>query len=440
VRLEEIEPGDEVTLRTDRTGAVAEVVEARAAGSAVPLPEPARDLRITSFTHDAEGMLRAGSQVRVTLTATPGAVATFDAGTLAKDVPLREDPQRPGRYTGVLTVPKGVTAKEIPVIAQLKSGDRTAPLVQAGTLLDVDSEPPAIAEAAPTDRARVKGLQPDIYAEISDGAGSGLDERSLRMTVRGKDVSEDVKLTRRFLLYTPTEELTPGPVPVAITIKDLAGNPNQLSWTFSVERAPASVQSVTHDGDRPLRAGDVLTVTVKGQPRGRGTFDVGEVAQDVPLREVEPGVYEGRYTVRQGDQADKAPVTVHFTTAAGDRVKHEATAPVNVVTQAARAPVITAPEDEIRLSDGLIVEGTAAPGAKVVVEVNFSGKAFGALPLKGTFGSQEATADRNGRWKTEPFTVRLPLGVRRPELTIEAVAVDAAGTESEPTTVTVSTR
>jgi hypothetical protein len=440
VRLEEIEPGDEVTLRVDRTGAVAEVVDARAAADAVPLPEPARDIRITSFTHDAEGTLRGGSQVRVTLVGTPRGTATFDAGALAKDAVLREDAQRPGRYTGVITVPKGITAKEIPVVGQLRSGNRTAPLVQAAALLDVDSEPPAISDAAPADQARVRGLQPDIYAEISDGAGSGLDERSLRMTVRGKDVSEDVKVTRRFLLYTPQEELTPGAVPVTITIKDLAGNENRLAWSFTVERAPAAIQSVSHDGDRPLRAGDVLTVTVKAEPRGRGTFDVGAVARDLPLRETAAGVYEGRYTVRQGDQAVKAPVTVNFVTAGGDRVRHEATAPVNVVTQAARAPVISAPRDEVRLRDDLIVEGTAAPGSKVIVEVTYSGRAFGALPLKGTFGSQEVTADRDGRWTTEPFEVRLPLGVRRPELTISAVAVDAAGTESEPTTVTVSGR
>jgi hypothetical protein len=439
VTLNELQIGDQVKLRLDETGTTAEVVEA-AAAIELPDPTPARDLRIQSFTHNGTGTLRSGAQLRLSLVGTPGATATFDVGSLAKNQPLKEDPAQPGHYSGTFVVPKGTTAKSVPVIAQLKVGTRSAPLIQAGALLNVDSEAPLISEATPGNNADTVNQSPDIYVELTDGAGSGLDRESLRVTVRGKDVTEDVKVTPRFLLYTPPAALTPGPVPVTVRARDKAGNETAASWTFTIKPGTDAIQSVTHNASKSLAAGDVITVTVRGQAKGRATFSIGDLAEGVPMRETAPGTYVGRYTVKQGDEASKAAVTVAFVTSDGDRVTQAATAPVNILTLEPKAPTITFPSRTFTLSEDLIVEGTAAPGSKVVVEVTYTGKAFGALPVKGTFGSQEVTVGRDGKWETEPFTVRLPLGVRRPTLVIEAISTDAAGTESEPVRATVETR
>lgn len=439
--LDELKVGDQVTLRTDAEGTVAQVIEAKAEAAAEnPNPVPAADLRINSFTHSGTGVLRSGSQVDLVVRGTPGATVTVDAGTLAKDVALREDPQQPGRYAGTLTVARGVTAKDVPLIAQLRMGNRTAPLVQAGGLVQVDSEPPVIADAAPADKTETANQQPDIYLEVSDGGGSGVDPNSLRMVVGDRDVTDQVKVTRRFLIYTPRQPFAPGRIPVSVSVKDMAGNTTTASWEFTIKPASSVLQSITHDADRPLRAGDVVTVTVRGQTKSRGTFSIGDVARNVPLTESTPGVYTGKYTVRRGDQIAKAPVTVEFVSPEGTRIRQEAGAPVNLVGGMLQAPKITDPVDMFNLEDTLVVEGTGTPGSKVVVEVNYTGRAFGALSLKGTLGSQEVEVDRNGRWVTDPFQVRLPLGVRRPQISINARAVDAAGMESEPTTVNLTTR
>lgn len=439
--LDELEIGDRVQIRLDDSGAVATVVEATAVAAPEPnLPVPDANLRISAINLEAPETLREGSVVRVTVRGNPKAQVTFDAGNLAKDVPLRENPQRPGTYEGSFTVPKGVTARDVPVIAQLKIGNRTAPLVQSGTSLTVDSEPPVLTGAAPADRSETVTQQPDIYVELGDGNGTGVDPDSVQVSVRGRDVTRDVKVTPRFLLYTPREALPPGPVPVEVTAKDRAGNETRLAWSFTVKPASAAVQSVTHDADKPLRAGDVITVTVKAQPRGQGTFSIGDEIVDRPLREEEPGVYVGRYTVRRGDQLVKAPVSVRFTARDGSRVRVEATQPVSLLTREPAAPKILEPADRIRLGEELVVAGTGEPGASILIEVNYEGRAFGALAINGTFGSQEVTVDRDGRWETRPFAVRLPLGVRRPTLTITATPVDAAGEKGEPVTATVQTR
>jgi hypothetical protein len=438
VTLEDLEPGDQVRVRLDPTGTIARSIEAKSGEAAQPAP--AADLRVTSFNHDAGEILKAGDEVHITLVGTPKANATFDAGGVAKDVPLKEDPQRPGRYSATLIVPKGVTAKDVPVIGQVRQENRTSPLIQAARVLNVDSEPPHIADFAPKDQSDTTNQQPDIYLELSDGSGSGVDPRSVRVEVGGKDVTDQVKTTPRFLLYSPRDPFKPGRVPVTVSLKDMAGNPAQASWTFMVKPAPVSVQSISHDADRPLRPGDTVTVTVKGQPKSKATFNLGDVATNVPLREEENGVYTGTYRVKAGDRAVKAPLSVDFVTPTGTKVRQEASAPVNIVTGKVEAPVITPRQGRLRLDEDLVIEGTAAPGTKVVVEILFEGKAFGALPVRGTFGSREATADKNGRWVTEPFEARLPLGTKRPMLTVRAVTVDAAGTQSEPTTLELQTR
>jgi len=436
--LEELEPGDQVRVRLDPTGTIARSIEAKSVDAAPPAP--AADLRVSSFTHDAGEILKAGDEVHITLVGTPKANATFDAGAVAKDVPLKEDPQRPGRYSATLIVPKGVTAKDVPVIGQVRQENRSSPLIQAARVLNVDSEPPHIADFAPKDQTDTTNQQPDIYVELSDGSGSGVDPRSVRVEVGGKDVTDQVKTTPRFLLYSPRDPFKPGRVPVSVSLRDMAGNPVQASWIFMVKPAPVSVQSISHDADRALRPGDLVTVTVKGQPKSKATFNIGDVATGVPLREDENGVYTGTYRVKAGDRAVKAPLSVDFVTPAGTKVRQEASAPVNIVTGKVETPVITPPRGKLRLDEELVIEGTAAPGTKVVVEILFEGKAFGALPVRGTFGSREATADKTGRWITEPFEARLPLGTRRPVLKVRAVAVDAAGTQSEPTELELQTR
>jgi len=442
VRLDEIEPGDQVRVRADARSGAATRVEIT--GGARPAPNvpvvPERDLRVTSFGHDATGMLRAGAEVRVTMVGPPGGIATFDVGGLRRDIPMREDQQRPGRYLGTYTVPQGITAKEVPIIGQVTVGGRAAPLIQSGTPLNLDSEPPAVTEVAPGTKSVVQNAQPDIYAEISDGAGSGVDRASMRMFVGGRDVTSRVKVTPRFLLYSPDRPLPPGEVPVSVVVKDLAGNETEANWSFTVRPMAAGIQSVAHDADRPLRVGETITVTVQAPAGGGATFSLGDVARDIPMRETVPGTYVGRYRVRAADRGAKAPVVVDYVTPGGQRVRQQATAPVNLLTQELRPPTITSPTRPAEAGEGMVVTGTGTPGSKVMVQVSYTGSALGFLPVSGTLGSQEATVDRIGNWKTEPFKGRLPAGLRRPEYTIRAVGVDSAGEESTPTIVTLRAR
>jgi hypothetical protein len=115
-------------------------------------------------------------------------------------------------------------------------------------------------------------------------------------------------------------------------------------------RPPApGVESIVHDANRILRAGDRIRVSARATAGGAATFDIIGVAADVGMRRTQgggygiggPGVsglYVGDYVVRPGDVARNAAVLA--TLAVGDR---EITAVGRQpVTIDARPPKITA--------------------------------------------------------------------------------------------------
>ncbi len=70
----------------------------------------------------------------------------------------------------------------------------------------------------------------------------------------------------------------------------------------------AGISSFVHDAQRPLRADESLTVTLRGTPGGTVTFDISGVAASLPMREVQPGVYQGTYVIRASDNVTSGAV------------------------------------------------------------------------------------------------------------------------------------
>jgi len=97
--------------------------------------------------------------------------------------------------------------------------------------------------------------------------------------------------------------------------------------------APVRIASLTHDAPRPLKAGDVVTVTLEGTPGGTATFDIAGVASGMAMREVRPGLYQGTYTVRAGDNTTAAAVIGHLRVGGQDAPPVQAGAALTVDTQ-----------------------------------------------------------------------------------------------------------
>ncbi len=104
------------------------------------------------------------------------------------------------------------------------------------------------------------------------------------------------------------------------------------------------IESLTHNVQTPLRAGDTIRVTLRGSAGGTATFHLFGVVTDVKMREIRPGVYQaqpavytGFYTVRPGDSARNA--ALFATLRVGER---EVMASSNrLITIGTRPPTIT---------------------------------------------------------------------------------------------------
>lgn len=68
-----------------------------------------------------------------------------------------------------------------------------------------------------------------------------------------------------------------------------------------------------------LSPGAELVFTLQGTPNAQATLTIGNTARNLPMRETESGVYEGRYTIRSQDQfTENTPVRANLMK--GDRV------------------------------------------------------------------------------------------------------------------------
>ncbi|MGC8768243.1 hypothetical protein [Calditerrivibrio sp.] len=70
----------------------------------------------------------------------------------------------------------------------------------------------------------------------------------------------------------------------------------------SVVRKPPVIFSViTNAKDSPFKLGAEILVAVKGEPGCLAKFEIPDIAKDIPLTEIEPGNYVGKYIVNEGD-------------------------------------------------------------------------------------------------------------------------------------------
>ena len=104
------------------------------------------------------------------------------------------------------------------------------------------------------------------------------------------------------------------------------------------------IELLTHEARRPLRAGDRVTVTLRGSLGGSATFHIFGVVANVGMREIRTGVYQaqpalytGTYIVRPGDVARNATLFATLTVG-GQEVMAASNRPITIDT---RGPVIT---------------------------------------------------------------------------------------------------
>lgn len=233
---------------------------------------PGTVLKIDRFSVAPVDKLEPGAELRFTLNGMPGGTAEFDIPGVVSKVPMRE--VSPGVYEGAYTIRRlDNLAPSKPAVATLRGGNRAVTATLAQSLM-ADAKPPVIRNLSPRDGESVaRGAATSVSGTFDDAGGVGVDTKSVKLMLAGRDVTAATQITPQFFTYRA--DLPAGRYPVDVSARDLAGNAVRQSWSFDVaaSAAPATVllQVTSHANNAPVQGSPVL---VRGRTAPGAVVDV----------------------------------------------------------------------------------------------------------------------------------------------------------------------
>ena len=183
----------------------------------------------------------------------------------------------------------------------------------------------------------------------------------------------------------------------------------------------------------PLRAGDALIVRFKAHVGGQARFTIPGVKADIAMTEIEPGVYQGEYTIQPGDILLRQPVSVNFIAATGESYSRLSRRPVTIETVPGYLPRIISPRQGQPIESPIVVQGLAEPGSLVRIIIEYRRNLQRLLPIEGVTAVEEVRANRDGLWETPPLAATAPFAEKYEDVPAEfEVFSDIFGFEKEP--------
>lgn len=396
---------------------------------------------IASIAHSGRGWTTVNGRIEVTMTAPSGGRAAFRIPGVVEEFSMSE--VATGRYVGTYTVPspdlRTIQLEDGAVVGIFRMGGAEH-VAQAKGPVRIDNLKPVVSSFAPKADAKLSELRPSLTAMYTDGAGSGVVATGTKLVLDGKDVTSAATVTADFVAYKPPADLAKGKHTASVTVRDVAGNVQTVTWSFEVSADPGLVKSFSHNGIRALRPGDVVLFNVEAQPGGRATVTLTKNQRVFALREASPGKYTAEYTVRRDDEMSDETAVVRFVSASGQATDFEA--PRKVGTPAAgggglAAPTVLQPKAGATVSSPLDILGTAPGAASVELRVRYRTVLAGGVPIQGTLHQETVKTDANGRFEAKGVDVALRFKGTDTTYTVEAVAVSSSGKRSQATVVAV---
>ena len=210
--------------------------------SGPPAPAPAAQgaPAITAFGVVPVGRIEPGAELKFTLGGTPGGAASFNIDGVVRDVPMRE--VRSGQYEGSYTIRRMDNfPATVNITGTLGAAGRTVRVALNQPLL-ADAKPPVIKNLSPRNgETVVAGNLTSVSATFDDSGGVGVDPKSVRILLAGRDVTQNASVSPQF--FTFRADLRPGVYPVEVSARDLAGNSVRQAWSFTVA-APAAAATI----------------------------------------------------------------------------------------------------------------------------------------------------------------------------------------------------
>lgn len=201
------------------------------------------------------------------------------------------------------------------------------------------------------------------------------------------------------------------------------------------------IDSFTVNSVDRLSPGSDLVFTLEGTPNARASFTISNVARNIPMQEVSPGVYEGRYTVRNQDRfSTNTPVRANLTQ--GDRtVSARLQQPIasgdynnnnnnygnspygsnsSYNNQTTQLPLeIISPQNNSRVQGSVELRGRSAPNTTVEVTVKAVNSLGGLVGLNRDVASDRVQTDSQGNF-TYNFSPSIAVPGTRYEVSLNA--------------------
>jgi hypothetical protein len=267
--------------------------------AAAPAPQPAKALALNRFVATPVDKLEPGTELKFVAEGTPGAKASFTIENVAANIPMRET--APGRYEGTYTMKRlDKIVGGVPVVATLEANGQAIRSNLTRNQMLVDSRPPTIKNHLPRDGETVQATGPvSLSGTFDDAGGLGVDPKTVKILLGGRDVTAQSSVTRDFFTYR--SELAPGRYTADVSAKDAAGNPVHAAWTFNVEQQPTAAVGLplaitSHTPNAAVPAGSKVTIRGKTAPNATVDAEVLGVASVVGMVGLVQKLYNGRLT------------------------------------------------------------------------------------------------------------------------------------------------
>jgi len=187
ISMTDVKPGEKVVIRLNPQTKQGLGVSIGTGDNPNPVPLSSVSVEALNLNVAADKVLRAGEDIGITLTGTPGVKAEYTIPGLpnALNQPLTES--SPGTYTGAYKVPEGVSVKGATISARLVSGETFSEAKQSAPVT-IDAAGPIISDVSPVAKSSVVDARPLLYGTYSDVL-SGIDTPTTRLSVNGRDVT-----------------------------------------------------------------------------------------------------------------------------------------------------------------------------------------------------------------------------------------------------------
>jgi len=277
-------------------------------------------LAVTSLAAE-KPLYGAGQEIVVTLRGTPDAAAAFSlAGVTRGSVPMEEVDD--GVYVGRTAVPAGANATGLPLSGTLTLAGATATASGPPVALDTTA-PEAVLPGRVVISAPWAG---EIEVSWDKSASADVEKYGVYRATAGPPATGGAPYQEVKGLTLVDTAVTPGlTYYYAVVPVDRAGNRGAARESVSIRavagEGPAITSLAIDPLGRPVKPGEIVTVTAAGESGGTLTVDLGTLAQDVPLSETgRTGRYVGAYTVQDADVGPTKGlhrVVAHLTDALG---------------------------------------------------------------------------------------------------------------------------